>query len=45
MHDIVLNGAVGSVVLTAEAVTVSGDYYRYDLHRRRKVSRSVKVVC
>ena len=43
MPDVILNGAVCSAVLTDEAVTVSGDYYRYDLHRRRKVSGSVTV--
>ena len=43
MADAVLNGAVCSAVLTAEAVTVSGDYYRYDLHKRRKVSGPVTV--
>lgn len=32
-----------SAALTAEAVTVNGDYYRYDLHKRRKVSGSVTV--
>lgn len=43
MADTVLSGAVCSAVLTAEAVTVSGDYYRYDLHKRRKVSGPVTV--
>ena len=43
MADAVLNGAVCSATLTAEAVTVSGDYYRYDLHKRRKVSGRVTV--
>ena len=43
MSDTVLNGAVCSATLTDEAVTVSGDYYRYDLHKRRKVSGLVTV--
>lgn len=43
MADTVLSGAVCSAVLTDEAVTVSGDYYRYDLHKRRKMSGSVTV--
>ena len=43
MPDTVLTGAVCSAVLTAEAVTVSGDYYRYDLHKRRKASGRVTV--
>lgn len=43
MPDIVLNGAVCSAVLTDESVTVSGDYYRYDLHKRKKVSGCVTV--
>lgn len=29
--------------LTAESVTINGSYYRYDLHKRRKVSGQVKV--
>lgn len=43
MPDTVLNGAVCSATLTSEAVTVSGDYYRYDLHKRVKVSGRVTV--
>lgn len=43
MPDTVLQGAVCSAVLTDEAVTVSGEYYRYDLHKRRKASESVTV--
>ncbi len=43
MSDTVLNGAVCSATLTDEAVTVSGNYYRYDLHKRRKVSGPVTV--
>lgn len=43
MSDTVLNGAVCSATLTDEAVTVSGNYYRYDLHKRRKASASVTV--
>lgn len=38
-----LSGAVCSAVLAPEAVTVSGDYYRYDLHKRRRASGSVTV--
>lgn len=43
MPDTVLNGAACSAVLAEEAVTVSGDYYRYDLHKRCKVSGSVTI--
>lgn len=43
MPDTVLNGTVCSAVLTPESVIVSGDYYRYDLHKRVKVSGSVTV--
>mgnify|MGYP001024787782 FL=1 len=38
-----LSGAVCSAVLAPEAVTVKGNYYRYDLHKRRKVSGPVTV--
>lgn len=40
---LLLSGSVCSATLTPEAVTVSGDYYRYDLHKRRKVSGPVTV--
>ncbi len=43
MPDTILNGAVCFAALTPEAVTVSGNYYRYDLHKRVKVSGSVTV--
>ena len=43
MADTVLSGAVCSATLTDEDITVSGDYYRYDLHKRRKVSGLVTV--
>ena len=43
MSDTVLNGAVCSATLTDEAVTVSGNYYRYDLHKRYKASGRVTV--
>lgn len=43
MPDTVLNGSVCSATLTSEAVTVSGEYYRYDLHKRVKVSGRVTV--
>lgn len=43
MADTVLNGSACSATLTAEDITVSGDYYRYDLHKRRKVSGPVTV--
>lgn len=43
MPDVVLSGVVCSAVLTSEAVTVSGGYYRYDLHKRRKESGIVTV--
>lgn len=38
-----LQGKSCSAVLTPEAVTVSGNYYRYDLHKRRKVSGPVTL--
>ena len=38
-----LQGSACSVGLTAEAVTLSGNYYRYDIHKRRKVSGTVTV--
>lgn len=38
-----LGGASCSAVLTAETVTLSGNYYRYDIHKRRKVSGTVTV--
>lgn len=43
MPDTVLNGTVCSCILTDETVTVKGNYYRYDLHKRRKVSGPVTV--
>lgn len=41
--DMVLTGTACSAVLTPEAVTISGDYYRYNLHKRVKLSGSVTV--
>lgn len=38
-----LSGASCSAVLTPEAVTLNGNYYRYDIHKRRKVSGTVTV--
>lgn len=38
-----LSGASASCVLTSEAVTISGDYYRYDLHKRVRTSGPVTV--
>ncbi len=43
MPDTELQGEVCSAVLTAETVTIGGDYYRYDLHKRRKVSGPVTL--
>lgn len=43
MVDTVLIGKTCSAALTSEAVTVNGDYYRYDLHKRVKVSGPVAV--
>ncbi len=43
MPDMILTGASCSCALTDEAVTLSGNYYRYDLHKRRKVSGPVRV--
>ncbi len=43
MPDVVLTGAVCSCALTPEAVTVGGEYYRYDLHKRVKTSGPVRV--
>lgn len=38
-----LSGAVCSVALTPETVTVQGNYYRYDIHKRHRVSGPVTV--
>ncbi len=38
-----LHGQICSCSLTAEAVTINGDYYRYDLHKRVKASEPVTV--
>lgn len=38
-----LNGVSASAVLTPEAVTINGNYYRYDLHKRVRVSGPVTV--
>ncbi len=38
-----LSGSTCSAVLTGEAITVKGNYYRYDVHKRRKVSGPVTV--
>lgn len=38
-----LQGQICSCVLTAETVTISGDYYRYNLHKRVKMSGRVTV--
>lgn len=38
-----LSGAVCSAVLTSEAVTINGDYYRYIDHKRCKTSGPVTV--
>lgn len=38
-----LYGQLCSCALTAEAVTVNGSYYRYDLHKRVKVSGPLTV--
>lgn len=38
-----LSGELASCVLTPEAVTISGNYYRYDIHKRVKVSGTVTV--
>jgi len=38
-----LRGQVCSCVLTPEAVTLSGSYYRYDIHKRHRVSGPVTV--
>lgn len=43
MPDMKLTGAVCSAVLSDQAVTISGKYYRYDLHKRRKMSGVVSV--
>lgn len=40
---LLLSGAVCSAILTPEAITVKGNYYRYDLHKRRKASGPVTV--
>lgn len=41
--SVLLSGSVCSAVLTPEAITVKGNYYRYDVHKRRKVSGAVTV--
>lgn len=43
MSDMILTGASCSCALTDEAVTIRGDYYRYDLHKRVRVSGRVTV--
>ena len=43
MPNLFLHGAVCACTLTNEAVTVSGNYYRYDYHKRRRVSGNVTV--
>lgn len=40
---VLLSGTSCSAVLTPEAVTLSGNYYRYDIHKRRKVSGPVTM--
>lgn len=40
---LVLTGKKCSCVLTGQAVTVNGSYYRYDVHKRRKVTGQVRV--
>ena len=41
--DFLLSGVSSSAVLTSENVTLSGNYYRYDLHKRRKASGTITV--
>lgn len=41
--SVLLSGSVCSAVLTPEAITVKGNYYRYDVHKRRKASGPVTV--
>lgn len=41
MPDAALTGAVCSAVLSAEAVTINGEYYRYIGHKRVKASGTV----
>lgn len=43
MPDTILNGTDCSAVLSGDTVTISGNYYRYDLHRRRRVFGPVTV--
>lgn len=38
-----LSGSACSCTLTGEAITIRGSYYRYELHRRRRVSEPVTV--
>ena len=40
---VTLKGASCFCTLTPEAVTINGSYYRYDVHKRRKVTGSVTV--
>lgn len=39
----ILSGFSCSCALSAEVITINGSYYRYDLHKRRKVSGTVTV--
>lgn len=38
-----LSGSVCSAVLTGETITMNGNYYRYDVHKRHKASGRVTV--
>lgn len=40
---ILLFGASSFCTLSADTLTISGNYYRYDDHKRRKVSGTIKV--
>lgn len=39
----ILSGFSCSCALSAEVITINGSYYRYDLHKRRRVSGPVTV--
>ena len=39
----ILSGFSCSCALSAEVITINGSYYRYDLHKRRRVSVPVSV--
>lgn len=43
MDDCILQGALCSASLTVKHISIYGSYYRYDLHKRRRVSGPMTV--